>query len=160
PLRVAAAGVIQDRRPWSHQLRLLPGGEADVASAVIGTSVLAFILWWFGFTLALALQSSLPGGGGFPAFGLACAFPCAVVAAWVVVRVHRTQPISLEDAAAWPERGKVYFGDELPRVPTPARIIPLRPRRVTLRLIDGRPFVLTFRANDDPDDLLALARAL
>ncbi len=150
-----------EHRPWTHHLRLLPGGEADVASGVVATAVVFGGLLYLELIVSMVvLEMVRLRLDPLVALSMFGAFPCAVLALWIAIRIQTTQPIALDEAAAWPARERVYYGDELPRVPTAARIVSLRPRRVTLRLIDGRPFVLTFRANDDPDDLLALARAL
>lgn len=150
-----------EHRPWTHHLRLLPGGEADAASGVVGTVVVfGGLVYVELIALKVLLDVSRTRLDPLLALSLVGAFPCAVIALWLAIRIQTTQPIALDEAAAWPAREKVYYGDELPRVPRAARIVSLRPRRVTLRLIDERPFVLTFRANDDPDDLLALACAL
>ncbi len=149
-----------DRRPWTHHLRLLPGGDADVGSALVVTLVVYVLLLFVGLLLAIPFRRALPDAGGFTAIGLANALPCAAIALWTGLRVWRTQPIGLDEAAAWPARERVFYGGEVPRVPLEARVVPLRPRRATVAVAGDRRVQLTFRVNDEPVDLLALAAAL
>ncbi len=150
-------------RPWYHHLRLLPGGDANVGSAIATTITLYVMFGFFGLIAAAIMrdafgaQSSL---GGLELFSLANALPCFVISAWTGLRVRATRPIALDEAAVHIENRKVYFGDEVARVPHAAVSFSTRPRQVSARMADGRALTAFFRVNGDPEDLIALAREM
>ena len=149
-----------ERRSWTQHLRLLPGGEADVGSALVATGVLYLTLLAVGTALALALHQGAPSVGPFTWFGLANALPCAVIALWTGMRVRTSKHIGLDEAAADLERARVFFGDEVSRVPERAVVLSIRPRQVSVPMADGRRLTVFYRINADPGDLLELARLL
>lgn len=150
-------------RPWYHHLRLLPGGDATVGSAIATTITLYVLGLFFGFIAAMIMrdafgaQSSL---GGLEIFSLSNALPCFVISAWTGLRVRATRPIALDEAAVHIEHRKVYYGDEVARVPHTAVSFSTRPRQVSARMSDGRALTAFFRVNGDPEDLIALAREM
>jgi hypothetical protein len=83
-----------------------------------------------------------------------------VISAWTGLRVRWTRPIGLDEAAVHIEQRKVYFGDEVARVPVEAVSFSTRPRQVNARMTDGRAITAFFRVNADPEDLVALAREM
>lgn len=152
-----------EARPWTHHLRLLPGGDASVGSAIALTLTLYVILFFLGLIAAaiardaFGAQSAL---GGLELFSLANAVPCFVISAWTGLRVRWTRPIGPDEAAVHIEQRKVYFGDEVARVPLEAVSFSTRPRQVNARMTDGRAVTAFFRVNADPEDLVALAREM
>lgn len=152
-----------EARPWYHHLRLLPGGDANVGSAVATTLTIYVLFLFFGFIAALIMrdafgaQSSL---GGLELFSLSNALPCFVIMGWTGLRVRATRPINLDEAAVHIANKKVYYGDEVARVPVDAVSFSTRPRQVSARMADGRSLTAFFRVNGDPEDLISLAREM
>jgi len=148
-------------RPWYHHLRLLPGGDSDVWSAIIATGLLYVVLLIPGGILAAVLHTSLGSEvGPFSGMGLANGVPCMVIAMWTGLRVRGSKPIDVDEAAADLKRRRVYYGDEVARVPNDAVVFSIKPRQVSAEMADGRRLTLFFRVNSDPEDLLGLGRAL
>lgn len=151
------------RRSWVQHLRLLPGGDGDAVSALVATAILYVVLLGVGGVLSAVLFKGFQAAGDatfLTGFSLANALPCMVIALWTGYRIHSTKPIAVDEAAADLGRRRVYFGDEVPRVPNEAVVLSIRPRQVTIELADERKMTLFFRVNGDPDDVLALARIL
>lgn len=150
-------------RPWYHHLRLLPGGDTSIGAAITVSLTLYVAFFIFGLVSAailrdvLRLRSSL---GFLEVFSVANALPCFVISAWTGLRVRATRPIGIDEAAVHLGKRKVYFGDEVARVPREAVSFSTRPRQVSARMADGRSITAFFRVNGDPDDLMALAREL
>lgn len=148
-------------RSWTQHLRLLPGGDADVASALIASGILYLVLLCVGGIAASLVMSAVhvdfgPIGG----FSLANTVPCVVIAVWTGIRVRTTKHIALDEAAADLKRKRVFYGDEVARVPKAAVVFSIRPRQIRVEMADGRPLTLFFRVNADPEDLLTLGRTL
>lgn len=153
----------EGRRPWTQHLRLLPGGDANLASALATTLTLYVIFAFMGFIAALALRDALgplSDLGGIEVFSLANALPCFVVSVWTGLRVRATKPLATDEAAVDIEHRRVYFGDEIGRVPHASVTFSTKPRQVTTKMADGRGLTAFFRVNGDPDDLVALAREM
>lgn len=149
------------KRRLRHHLRLLPGGDSDVSSALVGTGLLYVVLLAVGGSLVALLDRHLPSGiGAFSGFGLASAVPCLVIALWTGLRIQRSKHIAVDEAAVDMELRRVFYGDEITRVPRRALVVPTRPRRIEGQMKDGRRVAVYFRVNSDPEDLLALGEAL
>ncbi|RMG16952.1 MAG: hypothetical protein D6731_04975 [Planctomycetota bacterium] len=150
------------RRSWTHHLRLLPGGDSDVASGIVATALLYLGLLVVGLIGSALAVRSLGGFsfGPLRLFSLANAFPCLVIAGWTGWRIQRTKHIEEDQVAVDLERRRVYFGDEVGRVPKGAVVFSVTPRQVRVALADGRPATVYYRVNADPDDLLVLGRTL
>jgi hypothetical protein len=152
-----------DGRRWTHHLRLLPGGDINVISAVATTGTLYFIFLFFGWIVALALQSNFglqSSLGALEIFSVSNALPCFVIMGWTGLRVRATKPIAPDEAAVHLEHRRVYFGDEVARVPTSTVAFSTRPRQVSARMSDGKLLTAFFRVNSDAEDLLNLAREM
>ena len=150
-----------DERSWTQHLRMLPGGDADVTSAVVATGLLYFVLLCVGGIGAWIVTDNVamdfgPIGG----FSLANSLPCMVIAVWTGFRVRGSKHIGREDAAADLEQKRVYYGDEVARVPKSAVVFSIRPRQISVAMADERPLTIFFRVNSDPDDLLSLGEVL
>ncbi|MGE0712639.1 MAG: hypothetical protein AB7N76_03425 [Planctomycetota bacterium] len=146
-------------RPWTSHLRLLPGGDSDTASALVGTAVIFGLLFLLGLLPAFVLSRRYLWGPILP-IGVAGALPSAVIGLWTGLRVLRSKPLGVEEAAALPRLHRVYFGDQTPRVPRDAVVVPVLPRQVPLALADGRELVLWFRADEQHGALLELGKVL
>jgi hypothetical protein len=146
-------------RSWTHHLRLLPGGDSDLTSALVTTCLVYLVLLLPGLIAALALESTLSSSGVFSRLSVANGVPWAVIGVWTGLRVRSSRWISPDEAAVDLDRRRVFYGDEVGRVPARARVFSIRSRQATTTLADGRRLVVLFRVNADPDDLVALARA-
>lgn len=152
-----------DARPWRHHLRLLPGGDAGIVSALAVTATVYVIFFFVGLIAAGILQGAFGPQTDHQAlevFSLANALPCFAVSLLTGLRVRATRPLGLDEAAVHVELRRVYFGDEVGRVPQAAVSFSVRPRQATARLSDGRAVTAFFRVNADREDLIALAREL
>jgi hypothetical protein len=153
-----------EERSWTRHLRLLPGGDSSAGAAIATTLVLyGVFLLFVGAPLALALGRTLGQQfdyGFLEGFSVANALPCFVIMAWTGLRVRATKPLAGDEAGVDLERRRVYFGDEVTRVPTAAVTFSIRPRQVTTKMADGRALTAFFRVNGDPEDLMALAREM
>jgi hypothetical protein len=154
---------MEGRRPWTHHLRLLPGGDANIASAVATTITLYVIFGFIGLITGLILVDQFRLSGeleGVGVFSITNAIPCFIIFSWMGLRVRATKPIAVDEAAVDIDRRRVYFGDEVGRVPTASVTFSIRPRQVSATMSDGRPLTVFFRVNGDPEDLIALAREM
>lgn len=150
-----------DDRPWTQHLRMLPGGDADVASALIATGILYLVLLGVGSIASYFVTRAVSMDfGPISWFSLANSLPCTAIALWTGVRVRSSKHIGREEAAADLIRRRVFYGDEVARVPKDAVVFSVRPRQVTVTMADERPLVLFFRVNSDPEDVLALGGVL
>jgi len=148
-------------RSWTHHLRLLPGGDADTSSAVLSTLALYFVLGILGLITGGLVHDGFPSELQVVAvIGMGNALPLAVIGGWTAVRIRGSKAIASDQAAADLDNRRVFYGDEVARVPRRARVFSIRPRQLTAELADGRSLRLFYRVNADPDDLVALARAL
>ena len=149
-------------RSWTHHLRMLPGGDSDITSAIVATGLLYLFLLLVGLGGALFITDvwGVFGVGPFQTFSMANALPCVVIAVWTGIRVRTTKHVALDEAAADLKRKRVYYGDEVGRVPNDAIVFSVRPRQVTTKMADGRPLTIFYRVNADPEDLLTLGRTL
>lgn len=150
-------------RPWYHHLRLLPGGEASVGAAVATSLTLYVLFFFFGLAGAAILRDVIGAQSSFgflEVFSVANALPCFVISAWTGLRVRATRPIAIDEAAVHIGNRKVYYGDEVARVPHEAVSFSTRPRQVSARMADGRALAAFFRVNGDPEDLIALAKEM
>lgn len=153
----------EGRRPWTQHLRMLPGGDANIASALATTITIYVIFLVVGMIATAILRDAvgpLADFGGLEIFSLGNAVPCFVVSVWTGIRVRSTKPIALDEAAVDIEHRRVYFGDEIGRVPLDSVSFSTKPRQVTTKMADGRGLTTFFRVNGDPDDLVALAREM
>ena len=66
----------------------------------------------------------------------------------------------MEEAAADLRTKRVFYGDEIGRVPKSAVVFSVKPRQITARMADDRPLTVFFRVNSDPEDLLILGERL
>ncbi|HBP20102.1 MAG TPA: hypothetical protein DEA08_20220 [Planctomycetes bacterium] len=146
-------------RHWTAHLRLLPGGDTDVASGLLGSAVLFGIVFVVCAIPALAFYRRFVWGPLVP-LAMAGALPSAVVGLWTGLRVLRSKPIGIEEAAACARLNRVYYGDQTPRVPLDAQVVSVRPRQIPLRLKDGRTLALFFRADEEKEQLLQVAETL
>ena len=150
-------------RPWHHHLRLLPGGDTGAGSAV-APSITRYVIFFVVGLIAAAIMRDAFGAqsalGGLEIFSLANAAPCFVIMGWTGLRVRATRPIALDEAAVHIEHRKVYYGDEVARVPLAAVSFSTRPRQISARMADGRALTAFFRVNGDPEDLIRLAREM
>lgn len=154
---------MEGRRPWTHHLRILPGGDTSVAAAVATTFTLYVIFAFIGLITAVVLKQAFGSMTDFPeleVLSLANAPPCFVISLWTGLRVRATKAIAQDEAAVDIEHRRVYFGDEIGRVPLDAVTFSTRPRQVGAKMADGRTLTAFFRVNGDPDDLVALAREM
>jgi hypothetical protein len=156
---------MEGRRPWTHHLRLLPGGDTSVAAAVATTITLYVVFLVIGAIAAAIIRDSvgpltdtLPGA--LEVFSLANAPPCFLISLWTGIRVRTTKTLAEDEAAVDIEQRRVYFGDEIGRVPLDAVTFSTRPRQVGAKMADDRAVTAFFRVNGDPDDLVALAREM
>ncbi len=150
-----------EERKWTQHLRMLPGGDSDITSAIIATGLLYLVLLGVGGIVAVIVTENVtfdfgPIGG----FSIANSVPCVVIAAWTGFRVRSSKHIGHGEAAADLKRKRVYYGDEVARVPKSAVVFSVRPRQVTIPMADERDVTLFFRVNSDPEDLLTLGRTL
>jgi hypothetical protein len=150
-----------ESRSWTQHLRLLPGGDADVASALIASGILYVVFLVIGWIAASLFVNSIQVDlGPIGPLSLGNTLPCAVIAMWTGLRVRGTKHIGVEEAAADLKRKRVFYGDEVARVPNAAVVFSIRPRQVTVAMADERALTLFFRVNSDPEDLLTLGRVL
>jgi hypothetical protein len=154
----------REQRHWSHHLRLLPGGEQNVAAALATTAVVYICsLIPGGFITGLVYAMAKDAGadlGVVSWFSILNAFPCLVVSAWTGLRVRTSKPIEVDEVAVDVLRRRVFFGDEVGRVPRTAFVAPARPRQLLARIQDGRSVTVSYRINTDVEDLSRLARTL
>jgi hypothetical protein len=152
-----------DGRRWTHHLRLLPGGDVNLVSAIATTGTLYVIFLFVGWIVAMTMNSQFGQQSDFGAleiFSVSNALPCFVIMSWTGLRVRSTKPIALDEAAVHIENRRVYFGDEVARVPTETVAFSTRPRQVSARMSDGQQLTAFFRVNGDAEDLLNLAREM
>lgn len=150
-------------RRWTHHLRLLPGGDFNVSSALATTATLYFVFLFLGWIVAMVLHGAFGQQsefGNLEIFSVSNALPCFVIMGWTGLRVRTTKPIAQDEAAVNIENRRVYFGDEVARVPTETVAFSTRPRQVSARMSDGRQLTAFFRVNGDAEDLLNLAREM
>jgi hypothetical protein len=146
-------------RHWTAHLRLLPGGDTDVASGLLGSGLVwGAIFCVAGFVVLLVHRRFL--WGPILPIAVVAAVPTMVIGLWTGLRVVRSKPIEVEEAAALPRLNRAYFGEQTPRVPSDALVVSIRPRQLPLELADGRRLVLWFRAEEEQRALIALAVAL
>ncbi len=149
-------------RHWSAYLRLLPGGDNDVSSALAASGILYVFLFLvtLGPSYYYARTMAPPGFDALlPLIG-AGALPALVIAAWTGLRVQRTQPIAPDEVAASPSDDRTWRGDRVARVPKDAHVVSTGPRYFVIELADGSRRRLWYRAGQEERQLLRLARAL
>jgi len=149
-------------RHWSAYLRLLPGGDNDVSSAVAASGILYVFLFLVtlgpGFYYARTMAP--PGFDALLPFLGAGALPALVIAAWTGFRIQRTQAIAVDEVAASPSDDRTWRGDRVVRVPKDAHVVSTGPRYFVIELADGSRRRLWYRAGQEERQLLRLARAL
>jgi len=151
------------RKTWLLHVRLLPGGDTDLWTAVMASGALAFVLWMVGGVIALIFHQMLRGRvdlGPAGVFSMSMSLPAGVLALWVGVRVARSKVLPQDEAGVDLRARRVFFWEDAVRVPLHAVLVPVKPRQVQVTLSDGRPLRLFFRANTVPDDMILLARQL
>ncbi|MBL4845421.1 MAG: hypothetical protein JKY65_07845 [Planctomycetes bacterium] len=149
-------------RHWSAYLRLLPGGDNDITSALAASGILYVLLFLvtLGPSYHYARTMAPPGFEELlPLIG-AGALPALVLAAWTGLRVHRTQAIQPDEVAASTEDDRTWRGDTIARVPKTAQIVSTGPRYLVVDLADGSRRRLWYRAGQEERQLLRLARSL
>jgi hypothetical protein len=149
-------------RHWSAYLRLLPGGDNDVSSAVAASGILYVLLFLItlGPSYYYARTMAPPGFDAILPLVGAGALPALVLAAWTGLRVQRTQPIAPDEVAASPSDDRTWRGDRIARVPKDAHVVSTGPRYFVVELADGSRRRLWYRAGQEERQLLRLARAL
>lgn len=154
----------REQRHWTHNLRLLPGGESNVASALATTAVIYVCCLMPGGIMALVVHEWAKDAGADLGFGsgfsITNALPCLVISLWTGLRVRNSKPIEVDEVAVDVLRRRVFFGDELGRVPRTAFVAPARPRQLLAKLLDGRSVTVFYRINTDVEDLSRLAKTL
>lgn len=149
------------RRTWLLHLRLLPGGDVDLWTALAVSAALAFCLGLVGLIGGLVLRESVGGQlGPLSVLSAGTGLPAAVLLGWTGLRVARSRPLGADEAGVDLRRKRVFFPEDAVRVPAQAVLVALRPRQVQVQLADGRWLRLVFRANGDPGDLLRLGSLL
>lgn len=153
-----------EHRPWRQHLRLLPGGDADVGTALVATGMLYLLFLMIG-GIAVGIVSDQVGAVGGPlgsvsGFSAANVIPCFAIGLWVALRIRATQEVRLDQVGVDLQQRRVHYGDEVPRVPRGALVFSVTPRQTTARMPDGRDITIFFRVNTDPEDLLALGREM
>lgn len=149
-------------RHWSAYLRLLPGGDNDVSSALAASGILYVMLFLvtLGPSYYYARSMAPPGFDAILPLVGAGALPALVIAAWTGLRVQRTQPIAPDEVAASPTNDRTWRGDRIARVPKDAHVVSTGPRFFVIELADGSRRRLWYRAGQEERQLLRLARAL
>lgn len=152
---------MSSERSWTQHLRMLPGGDSDVTSAIIATGLLYVILGLIGLGIGEAVVRSISFDfGPMGSLSVANSLPCLVIAVWTGIRVRTTKHIGIDEAAVDLKRKRVFYGDEVARVPSAAVVFSVRPRQATVSMADDRRVTLFFRVNSDPEDLITLGRTL
>lgn len=150
------------QRHWSAYLRLLPGGDNDVTSALTASGILYALLFLVVLAPAFHYARLISFGGAFDVLlpvVAAGATPALVLAAWTGLRVRNTQPIGPDEVAASSEDDRTWRGDEVPRVPNDAFVVSTGPRYLALELADGSSRRLWYRAGQEERQLIRLARS-
>lgn len=149
-------------RHWSAYLRLLPGGDNDVSSALAASGILYVLLFLvtLGPSYYYARTMAPPGLDAILPLVGAGALPALVIAAWTGLRVQKTQPIAPDEVAASPSDDRTWRGDRIARVPQDAHVVSTGPRYFVIELADGSRRRLWYRAGQEERQLLRLARAL
>jgi hypothetical protein len=157
--------AMETARPWWHQVRLLPGGDQGVATAIVVTGAIYLLFLFMGWLAAFIFMqkagiSSDDFGVAGGSFAVGNGLPLLIIVGWTGLRVRLSQPIERDEAAADLAGRRVFFGDETPRVPRGAYVVSTRPRQVSARMQDGRAMTIFFRVNTDPEDLLRLGHVM
>lgn len=149
-------------RHWTAYLRLLPGGDNDVSSALAASGILYVLLFLvtLGPSYYYARTMAPPGFDALLPLVGAGALPALVLAAWTGVRIQRSQPIQAGEVAASPTNDRTWRGDQVVRVPKDAHVVSTGPRYLVVELADGSQRRLWYRAGQEERQLLRLARSL
>lgn len=153
---------VGSRAWWIRTLRLLPGGHLGALAGVVITGGLWVICMPFTLVCALIFRREYPElfGSQLNVFSLANGPPLLLIALWAGLRIRFSKPIEPDEAAVDLRTRRVYYGDDVTRVPRAAVAFSIRPRRAGARLADGRAVTASFRVNADAADLVRLARVM
>ncbi len=147
---------------WIRALRLLPGGHLGALAGVVVTGGVWLVCMPFTLIGAFVFRKEFPElfGSQLNVLSLANGPPLLLIAVWAGLRVRLTKPLEPDEAAVDLRTRRVYFGDDVTRVPKVAVAFSIRPRRAGARLADGRGVTASFRVNADAADLVRLARVM
>jgi hypothetical protein len=148
-------------RPLWHHLRLLPGGDTSIGAAITTTLTIGGLFFFVGLIVgAILIHEVKADVGNASVLTIATALPFGLISLWTGLRVRTTKPIATDEAGVEMRSRRVYYGDEVGRVPVDAVVVSTKPRQVRVTIKDGRALTIFFRVNGDPDDLVGLAEIM